>query len=167
MNKLCFLCGNKIGLVRTLWDQHYCSAEHRQQARLSYAQALREEEDIELWAVAKSRKKPNRGPSAGQTASAFAFLTVAGLLGMAFLLPGPSGGHSTPAVSLAPGSKQGAFERATDFISELVRQKAPVTLHHDFRSGLADWTTLALRNSGSKLDDPHKIDDPHTLASAA
>jgi len=172
MNKLCFLCGKKIGLVRTLWDQHYCSADHRRQARLSSAQALREEEEIELWSVAKSRKKGpvGRGPSAGQTASAFAFLTVAGLLVMAVLLPGPGGGggHGSPDVSIGPGTQRGTFNRVSDFISELVRQKAPITLHHDFRSGMSDWTTLALRNVGSKVDDPHKIDDPHTfdLASA-
>jgi hypothetical protein len=154
MNKLCFLCGKKIGLVRTLWDQHYCSAEHRRQARMASVQVLREEEDIESWTVAKSRRKGpgNRGPSAGQTASAFAFLTVVGLLLMAFVLPGPSGGsRASSGISLDPGTHPGVMDRAGSFISELVRQKAPITLHHDFRSGLSDWTTVQIR--GSALDN--------------
>src|ERR1700722_6004235 len=36
----CFLCGKKIGLVRSMIDQQYCSAEHRREARLASVQAL-------------------------------------------------------------------------------------------------------------------------------
>lgn len=162
--KLCFLCGKKIGFARTFWDQHYCSAEHRREARLASAQALREEEDVESWTVARSRKRQRPagrgGPTPGQTASAFAFLTVIGLLVVAVLLPGPSGGHSDSGISasLDPGLKRGMMDRASDFVSDLVRQKAPITLHHDFRTGLQDWTTVTLNNSV-------KVDDPHTVAS--
>src|SRR5215471_4411515 len=95
MKRLCFLCGKKIGFIRTFWDQHYCSAAHRREARLASAQAVREEEDIESWTVARSRKRVKagtRGPTPGQAASAFAFLTVVGLLAVALLLPGPGGG---------------------------------------------------------------------------
>src|SRR5215475_8985029 len=90
MSKLCFLCGKEIGFVRTFWDQHYCSAEHRREARLASSQALREEEEIESWTIERSRKRQKpvgSGPTAGQTASAFAFLTVVGLLVVAVLLP--------------------------------------------------------------------------------
>src|SRR5579871_3931917 len=70
---LCFLCGKKIGFVRSLVDQQYCSSEHRKEARLASSQALREEEDVELWAVSRNKAKVQRGaPSAGQTASIFA-----------------------------------------------------------------------------------------------
>jgi hypothetical protein len=88
---------------------------------------------------------------------------VVGLLVVAVLLPGPSGAHSSDggiALSLDPGSKQGMMGRASDFVSDLVRQRAPITLHHDFRSGLQDWTTVALTTAT-------KVDDPHTLASAS
>lgn len=168
MSKLCFLCGKNIGFLRTFWDQHYCSAEHRREARLASAQALREEEDIESWTVARNKKKQRTvrsGPTAGQTASAFAFLTVVGLLVVAVLLPGPGGGgHPDGGISLSldSNSKRGIMDRAGDFVSDLVREKAPITLHHDFRSGLQDWTTVALTTAGSKV----RIDDPHTLASA-
>jgi hypothetical protein len=167
MSKLCFLCGKKIGFLRTFWDQHYCSPEHRREARLASSQALREEEEVESWTVERSRKRQKAvgrgGPTPGQTASAFAFLTVVGLLIVAVLLPGPGGGHSDGGISISldPGSKRGMMDRASDFMSDLVRQKAPITLHHDFRTGLQDWTTVAL-GPGKKLNT---VDDPHTVAS--
>jgi len=119
---------------------------------------LREEEEVESWTVERSRKRQKpvgSGPTAGQTASAFAFLAVVGLLVVAVLLPGP-GGHAdnTIGISLDSGSKRGMIDRVGDFMSDLVREKAPITLHHDFRLGLQDWTTVAL-TTGSKLDDPH------------
>src|SRR5205085_12346237 len=55
-------------------------AEHRQEARLASAQALRDEDDHEPWTVARSKKRPAKsGASAGQTASVFAgrFLDLA------------------------------------------------------------------------------------------
>jgi hypothetical protein len=159
MKMLCFLCGKKIGLMRSLVDQQYCSAEHRKEARLASSQALREEEDVELWTVARSKDKAKvagRGaPSAGQTASVFAFLTVAGLLVAALLLPGPgaAGGNAFPSVSLDPGVKPGFMSQTFDHIAEIVRQRAPVTLHADFHSDLSDWSATALRGT-TKIDDP-------------
>jgi len=153
---LCFLCGKKIGFFRSLVDQQYCSSEHRKEARLASSQALREEEDIELWAVARSKAKVARGaPSAGQTSSIFAFLTVGGLLVAALLLPGSNGGNAAafPPASLDPAVKPGFMSQAYNGIAEIVRQRAPVTLHADFHSGLSDWTTTALRGS-DKIDDP-------------
>ena len=86
---LCFLCGKKIGLLRSLFDQQYCSPEHRKEARLASAKALRDEEDFEPWAVQRSRDKkvgPKRGPQSN-TASVAAFLTVGLLLVAALMLP--------------------------------------------------------------------------------
>src|SRR5215469_3856523 len=103
---LCFLCGKRIGLLRSLADQQYCCAEHRKEARLASAQALRDEEEIELWAVSKSKKKPSRS-SAAQTASVFAFLAVGGLLVAALVLPGPGPGTAFPPVSLNSGAERG------------------------------------------------------------
>src|SRR5271156_355839 len=107
---LCFLCGKKIGLMRSLVDQQYCFVEHRQESRLASAQAVRDEEELDLWAVSKSRKKPGRpGTGAGQTASIFAFLTVGGLLVAALMMPGPGPGTAFPPVSLDPKVKPGLF----------------------------------------------------------
>ena len=156
---LCFLCGKKIGLLRTLVDQQYCCTEHRKEARLASSQAMREEEEIELWAVARNRDKAKRGaPSAGQTASIFAFLMVGALLIAALLLPGPKeggggGGSAFPPAALDPVEKPGFMSQAFNGIAQLVRQSAPVTLHSDFRTGLSDWTAMALRGT-TKIDDP-------------
>jgi len=161
---LCFLCGKKIGLFRSLVDQQYCSAEHRREARLASSQALREEEEVELWAVSRSKRRgPRSTATAGQTASIFAFLTVGGLLVAAMMLPGPGPGAAFPPVSLDPGVKRGLFERAGSAIGEIIRSRAPVTLHQDFRSGWSGWSTTVL--NAARIDDPRsRLDDPHTLA---
>jgi len=40
-----------------------------------------------------------------------------------------------------------------------VRDRAPITLHHDFHSGMSEWVTVAL-NASSKVDDPHDWKTP-------
>jgi len=146
---LCFLCGRKIGLTRRLVDQQYCCATHRKEAKLASARAYREEDDMEHWSVlrSKEKKKGSARPTAtaGQTASIFAFLTVGGLLIAALLLPGPGPGAAFPQVSLDPSIKRSLPNRAWDAVGEVVRSQAPVTLHHEFRTGLTDWVTVSSR----------------------
>ncbi len=154
---LCFLCGKKIGVIRSLLDQQYCSKDHRKEARLASAQALRDEEEMEPWSVAKRRDKKKAMArrtvtTASRTASVFAFLTVGGLLVAALLLPGPGPGPGFPPVSLDPGVKRGLIERVGDSVGELVRSSAPITLQHDFSKGLTDWSTVSVR--GTSIDDP-------------
>ena len=142
--------------MRSFVDQQYCCAEHRREARLASAQALREEEEVELWAVSRTKKKgPRAAASAGQTASIFAFLIVGGLLIAAMMLPGPGPGAAFPPVSLDPGVKQGLFERAGSAFGEMIRSRAPITLHQDFRSGWNGWTSTVLEHA-SRIDDPRK-----------
>jgi hypothetical protein len=164
---LCFLCGKKIGLMRSLADQQYCCSAHRAESRMASAQAVRDEEELDLWAVSKSRKKAGKPATAGQTASILAFLTVGGLLVAALMLPGPGPGTAFPPVSLDPGVKPGMFQRVGDTFSELIRSRAPITLHQDLRTGWADWTSASIR---SMVDDPRrasKVDDPrYGVASA-
>jgi hypothetical protein len=164
---LCFLCGKEIGWLRTMVDRQYCSAGHRKDARLASANALRDEEDEqEIWSVAKTRQRMGRSSPSSQTASIFAFLTLGALLVAMLMLPGNSGsrGSAFPSVSADPGTRKGLVERASGSIGEILRQSAPVTLHHDFRSGMADWTTAALKTA-SHIDDPHdwKIPSAPTL----
>jgi hypothetical protein len=153
---LCFLCGKKIGLGRRLVDQQYCCAAHRKEAKLASAQAFREEDELEHWSVMRSRdkKKGSARPTAttSQTASIFAFLTVGGLLVAALLLPGPGPGAAFPQVSLDPSIKRSLPTRAWDAVGEVVRSQAPVTLHHEFRSGFADWVTVSSRALASPDD---------------
>src|SRR6478672_6541213 len=154
---MCFLCGKKIGILRRMVDQQYCSSNHRKEAKLASAQAFREEDDLEHWSVARSKEKKKGAArpqaSASQTASIFAFLTVGGLLVAALLLPGPGPGAAFPQVSLDPSVKRGLVTRAGDAVGELVRSQAPVTLHHEFRSGFTDWVTVSSRGR-TNLDDP-------------
>jgi hypothetical protein len=153
---LCFLCGKKIGLLRSLVDQQYCSSDHRKEARLASAQALRDEEEVELWTVSRTKKRPARsGSTAGQTASVFAFLTVGGLLVAALMMPGPGPGTAFPPVSLDPTVKRGLFQRVGDSISQVVSSKAPVTLHQDFESGWSGWTSAVSRT----VDDSRRRED--------
>jgi len=153
---LCFLCGKKIGLLRKLADQQYCCAAHRKEAKLASAQAYREEDEMEHWSVARSKdkKKGSVRPAAtaGQTASIFAFLTVGGLLVAALLLPGPGPGAAFPQVSLDPSIKRGLPSRVWGAVGEVVRSQAPVSLHHEFRSGFNDWVTVSSR-SWTTADD--------------
>ncbi|MSV35513.1 MAG: hypothetical protein EXQ47_07945 [Bryobacterales bacterium] len=157
---MCFLCGKEIAWLRSMVDRQYCCAEHRTEARMASSNALREEDDEqELWSVAKSRKKGMAKPGASsQTASVFAFLALAALLVAMIMLPmgnkGGGGAGAFPSGSPDRGIRQGLIARAGSGLSELVRSSAPVTLHHDFRSGMAEWTTAALQ-AGSKVDDPH------------
>ena len=163
---LCFLCGKKIGLMRALVDQQYCSSNHRKEARLASAQAFRDEEDGESWAVTKSREKSKpglgrRAPTAGETASIFAFLTVAALLVAAMMLPGPGPGHAFPKVSLDPSVKRGLLSRVSDGIGEIVRSRSPITMRQTFKGGgittaassMVDWMNVNLRGP-SGMDDP-------------
>jgi hypothetical protein len=154
---LCFLCGKKIGFLRALFDQQYCSAEHRKEARLAAAQALRDEEEFEPLVVARSRERIGLGRSspAGQTASVFAFLTVGALLVAALILPGPGGGAGPsprPETRLDRTARRGFFARASDTIASAIRSRAPVTLRHEFSSGWGEWSTVAVR--GAALGDP-------------
>jgi hypothetical protein len=165
---LCFLCGKKIGLIRSLVDQQYCSAQHRQESRLASAQALRDEDELDLWAVSKTRKK--HGKSASQTASIFAFLTVGALLVAALMMPGPGPGPATtfPPLSLDNAVKRGLFQRMGDSMSEMVQSRAPITLHQDFRAGWSDWSTSTLRRF---VDDPRQTasrgDDSRVMTASA
>jgi hypothetical protein len=148
---LCFLCGKKIGFLRGLVDQQYCCSQHRAEARLVSAQALREEEDTEIWSVAKNRAaKPTNSPS--QTASLFAFAIVGALL-VAAVLMRDSAPPRAPVESLEPGVQKSAWENAKDSVAGLIRSQAPITLRDDFSQGLKDWTTAALHTS-KMVDDP-------------
>ncbi len=160
---LCFLCGKKIGFFRSLVDQQYCCAQHRAEARLVSAQALREEEELELWSVNKTKGKPST--SASQTASLFAFMIVGALLVAAMFMRDPAPPRQR-AESLDPGEKKGLWDNAKDSVANMIRSQAPVTLRDDFSHGLSDWTTAAIRTS-SRVDDPKGLalpsSDPGTV----
>ena len=165
---LCFLCGKEITWLRSIVDRQYCCVEHRQEARLASAQVLREEDEgDEIWSVVrKSQKKKEAQQVANSNqASVVAFMTLAALLVAMLMLPGGSGpnGSAFPSASPSLAKKQGLFASVATSVGEFVRGSAPVTLRHDFRTGLREWTTLAL-NSSEKVDDPRDWKTPPSPA---
>ncbi len=163
----CFLCGKKNGFFRSLADQQYCCSEHRKEAGLASARALRDEEDTESWAVARSRKKtgaakPGTSP-AGQAGAVLAFIVIGGAMVAVLMMGGGAKpGAAYPAVSAETGKKPSMFSGAGSAIGDFVRGVAPVTLQHSFSSGnlgsaassLADWSSVTLRAGVDQIDDP-------------
>lgn len=159
---LCFLCGKDIGWLRSMVDQQYCSAEHRREARLASARVLREEEDEELWSVARNRRRQlSRSGVYSNQASAVAFVTLAALLVAMVMLPGGKSSGTAFPPTAGPVAERGLLSRSSDTIGAFVRNRAPITLHHDFRSGLNEWVTVAL--NGAKVDDPHDWKTPSVV----
>jgi hypothetical protein len=148
-------------------DQQYCSTEHRREARLASTRVMREEDDDqELWSVSRNRKKQQSRPGVSSNqASAVAFVTLGALLVAMVMLPG--GKSSSQGTAFPPSSgpiaERGLLSRTTDSIGSFVRDRAPITLHHDFRSGLNEWVTVAL-NGAPKVDDPHDWKTPSVVA---
>jgi hypothetical protein len=141
--RLCFLCGRQIGFLRSLTDEHYCSIAHRRDANLASAKARRDEEEFEPWSVAKVSKEKKLGPrgaSDGKVVSVLAVSSVASLLLATWLLPGQATGDPSPSVdnTLQPG----LLEEIGGAMGALIRGSSPATLHHDFHSGLAEWTSV-------------------------
>jgi hypothetical protein len=160
---LCFLCGKEISWLRSTVDRQYCCAEHRRDARLASAQVMREEEneEQELWSVLRSKEKQGQRQSASNQASIVAFATLGALVVAMLMLPGSaaSPGAEFPPTSASSSTKPGLISRTTGAIGDVIRKNAPVTLRHDFRSGLSEWTTVAL-NGAPKVDDPHDWKTP-------
>ncbi len=149
----CFLCGKKIRCVRSWSDQQYCCANHREEARLTSARALRDEEDEEPWSVSKSRTKPLHATATaagGQTASIFGLLTLGALAVVGMNMRGLSPAALAP-ISLDPGVKHGIFQRAGDALNQVIRSRAPITLHEDFHAGWSDWNFASTRDSGLRI----------------
>ena len=153
---ICFLCGKEIGWLRSTVDRQYCCDEHRQEARMASANVLKEEEEEqELWSVSKSRAA-RRAQTKGNPnqASVLAFLALAVILMMMFASPGGAPRPSSQGYSLATGEQKGWVARTSDYVGSVIAKQAPVTLHHDFSSGLSEWKTVAL-NGAPQVDDPH------------
>ncbi len=171
----CFLCGKKIGLFRSLTDQQYCCTAHRKEARMASANAVREEEDVESWAVARSRRKNGGAQKAASPASqagiVLAVLGIGAVMIAVLTLSGPGRPRAAyPSVSLENGKKPGMLDRAGGALSDWISQIAPVTLQHEFRGGIlasaSDWSNQILRSSLDQIDDPRDwIGKTHTTAS--
>lgn len=127
-----------------------------------------EEEEVELWSVSRSKqKKAQSKPNQGASIPLLVVLALVALFLVMFATPsnneGNKGaGRAHPGGALEEESKRGLFASAGDFIKNIVSEKAPVTLHHDFSRGLSEWTTMALNGASSPVDDPHDWKHPTT-----
>jgi len=129
---------------------------------MASAQVMREEDEQEIWSVQKNRQRQRAQQAAiSNQASVVAFLTLGALVVAMLMLPSGSisSGSAFPSVSASLGKKPGFVARTTSSLGEWVRGNAPVTLRHNFDSGLDDWTTLALAGS-AKVDDPRDWKTP-------
>ncbi len=141
----CYLCGKKIGLLRRLVDRQYCCAEHRHEARLASARALREADEYdEPWSVLY-RKRNAKAQSAGQTMTLLGILTVAALV-VAFASLPSSGSASYQPSSDAVIRHTTLLGRASDALAAAVRSRSPVTLHFDSSAGWRDWVAHQARS---------------------
>jgi hypothetical protein len=133
----CYLCGKKIGWIRRIVDQQYCSTEHRREASLASARALRDIEDVmdEPWSVHQATRKAKQQKTS-QAASMVAVCFVAVLLVIAVSLPNPAV-TTYPAgedASLRKGG--GLIQRAAGSLGSALGSAAPSSIRHDFTTGL-------------------------------
>lgn len=130
---------------------------------MASANVVREEEDVESWAVARSRRKgggtqKNTSP-ASQAGIVLAVLGIGAVMIAVLSLSGPARGSAAyPSVSFDTGKKPGMIQRAGDTLSDWLSGVAPVTLQHEFKGGIlgsaSDWTNQTLRAGLDGIDDP-------------
>jgi hypothetical protein len=130
----CQFCRKQIGWLRRLRDREFCSADHRQRARmLQSARQVRDVVDLygdETWAGARRvRQRPSISPGAG-------LLTVALCVALMLLLPGESQQPMPPQSYLPPSGALG------DRIFRALPGKPSVSMREDFQRGLRNWMAL-------------------------
>ena len=157
MTQKCFLCGKEIGWLRSTVDRQYCSDTHRKEARMAGANVLREEEEEQdLWSVSKEKKKRAAKASQSQATPAYLLFGLGIVILVMAFMPNNGGGRApaSSSGSLNPVKEQGGLvSRTKGLFVSIIRDRAPVTLQHDFSKGLRDWTTNSL--SSVNVDDPH------------
>jgi len=137
----CLWCRRKIGVLRRLVDQEYCSALHRKLARAASARELRDAgylpgEEGEFDALSEERKAK---AAAGRPSFAgFALLFMLASLSLIWLhnQEGAAGGRI--AESYAPPARGGGLWGA---IQERLPSVTRTSVRHveDFEKGLNDW----------------------------
>ncbi len=129
----CQYCRKKIGWIRRLKDREFCSADHRERARmLQSARLVRDVVDLygdEPWLGAPARRRPSISPGSG-------LLLVASCVLLLMLLPGGSQQPLPPQSYLPPTGALG------DRIMRALPGKPSISIREDFRLGLRNWMSL-------------------------
>lgn len=124
-------------------DREYCSDEHRQEARLVSARALRDvEAEIEPWTVyiRNERKQARNGNRSGATATVFGVLAIGLLVVASIGLPG-GGGGAMPMRTTNTTMTFNPQNPGSGFLGGFLSSRIHVTQREDFRSGLRDWVS--------------------------
>ncbi len=159
----CYLCGNKIGFFRRVVDQRYCSNQHRYEASLVSARALRDAEDVydEPWSVAQAQKK-EKNKKSSPAGAVIAVCFVAILLIVAVSLPNPTQTtYQVADTTMRQGG--GLIQRAGSALGSAFSTSAPVTLTHDFSAGgFANWTASTTKTLMAAADNSTSLNMPGT-----
>ena len=167
----CLYCRKRIGLLRRLQDQQFCSAEHRRKLTSGSARAIRDAEDLygveeihgPTWGTITALKRDEKEERKGGLGTTI-FVAMGVVVLMAGLAQMPQGTPPPKAVSALPKnsanrSSGGIFQS----LGNLAQSTTSTNLHDDFRAGLnnwegrtADWTAEAgqVRPAGLRIWKP-------------
>jgi len=151
---VCRYCRKKIGPIRKLKDQHFCSDEHRKKATSRSARAVREAEDLygfeetqlPTWRAITQVKREEKSGRPGVSTTVFAGLAVVFVLLALSQLPmgTPAAKTISPLPDANPRTGRGGFGQA---IGNLLESKGTGTLREDFHAGVANWEGFKSVNS--------------------
>jgi len=145
-------CRKKIGLLRRLRDQQFCSSRHRRKLDSTSARAVREAEEqfgldemhsSTTWrAVMQAKREDNEERKTNYGATVFVALAIvilfAALAQMQHGAPAPKAASALPDNTLhTPGHGFG------ETLGNLVQSKTSGSLRDDFHAGLSNWEGLA------------------------
>jgi hypothetical protein len=140
-------CRKRIGLLRRLQDQQFCSGEHRRKLTSGSARALRDAEDLygvedvhlPTWGTITALKRDEKEERKGGLGATI-FVAMGVVVLMAGLAQMPQGTPPPKAVSALPKnstnkSSGGIFQT----LGNLAQSSTSTNLHDDFRAGLNNW----------------------------
>ena len=141
-------------------DQQYCSSEHRKEADWPPRKPFATKRKSSL--VGFEIEAPRAAHRIQRRADGFDFRfhDRRRVAGRGTADARTRAGTAFPPVSLDPAVKRGLFERVGDSISEVIRSRAPVTLHQDFdrpeQLDRLDCSRAASRSTipADRVDDP-------------
>jgi hypothetical protein len=156
----CLYCRKRIGPLRKLRDQHFCSSDHRKKYRNRSARAIREAEDLfgfddrleASWRAVtevKPEDKADRRAGLGTTifVGVTALVLVLALSRLPTSAPGPKTVSALPDTN--PHPSQGGFGQ---LLGNLIQSKTSSTLREDFHSGLSAWEGLKSIGSDWRME---------------
>src|SRR5579864_5764007 len=135
----CLYCRKRVGLLRRIWDRHFCCADHREKLQSRSARAMREAEELYgfdetqtlTWRAVTQNNDDKEERRPGYGATVFVSLSIVFVL--LAISQVPSGGSGPKRVSApdGPSSKHGWGQ----FVGNLLPSNGSSTVREDFHSG--------------------------------